>query len=175
MLMRKSLIPVATAAVACAAFLLPGGEDAPPEPATGKDLFSFVRALPSDNAVIPEPVRQEINVEPPAPEAAAIQAANAFQTEDAIRRMRAQGASDDEVYRARAAAMGAENAATLARMEQEEAQWQQRVAAYLAQRSASAADAAMLQALRDRLFTTDEQARLAAYEPAVMPLTGMPQ
>lgn len=177
MLIRKSLILIAATAVAGAAFLLHTEEDEPLEQATGQDMFSFVRPLPADNTgpAAVDPVRQDSVAETLSPEPAAVQAANAFQTEDAVRKMRAQGASDDEVYRARAAAMGAENAATLARMDREEALWQQRVAAYLAQRPASAGNPAMLQALRDRLFTVEEQARLAAYEPAALPLSGMPQ
>lgn len=177
MLMRKPMLWIAATAVACAAFLLQGGEDGPAEQAAGPDLFPFVRALPPDSTehAARETVRQDSIAKSPAPEPAAVLAANAFQIEDAVRRMRAQGASDDEVYRARAAAIGAESAATLARLDQAEAQWQQRVAAYLSQRPASAADPVMLQALKDRLFTVEEQARLAAYEPAPMPLTGLPQ
>lgn len=165
-----------TAAIGFAIFLR-GGEDEPVERAAGPDLFSFVRTLPADAG--DQPVRESGRpvalAESPQPEPAAVQAGNAFQTEEAVRRMRAQGASEDEVYRARAAAMGAESAATLARLDQEEAVWQQRVAAYLAQRQASVADPIALQALKDRLFTAEEQGRLAAYEPATVPLTGMPQ
>ncbi|WP_420473913.1 lipase secretion chaperone [Noviherbaspirillum sp. ST9] len=165
-----------TAAIGFAIFLR-NGEDEPAQQAASPDLFSFVRALPADAGN--QPARESsppvVTVELPQPEPAAVQAGNAFQTEAAVRRMRAQGASEDEVYRARAAAMGAESAATLARLDQEEALWQQRVATYLAQRQASAADPATLQALRDRLFTAEEQGRLAAYEPAPAPLTGMPQ
>lgn len=177
MQIRQHLLWIGVTLVIGFAVLLHGREDEPVERAVRPDLFSFVRALPVDTG---EPAAREMGrtdtaAQTPAPEAAAVQAANAFQTEDAVRRMRAQGASDDEVYRTRAAALGAENAATLARLDQEEALWQQRVAAYLSQRQASAADPVALQVLKDRLFTAEEQGRLSAYEPAAMPLTGVPQ
>lgn len=172
MQIRQPLLWIGVTAALGVAVFLHDREDEPVERATGPDMFSFVRALPADSGDKPvnETVRPVAAAEP-----AAVQAGNAFQTEEAVRRMRAQGASEDEVYRARATAMGAEAAATLARLDQEEALWQQRVAAYLAQRQASVADPVALQALKDRLFTAEEQGRLAAYEPAPMPLTGMPQ
>lgn len=176
MQIRQPLLWIGVTLAIGFAVLLPSREDEPVERAAKPDLFSFVRALPADTGdqSVRETGRPDAATELPAREPAAMQAANPFQTEEAVRRMRAQGASEDEVYRARAAALGAENAATLARLDREEALWQQRVAAYLAQR-ASAADPVALQALKDRLFTAEEQGRLAAYEPASMPLTGMPQ
>lgn len=177
MQIRQPLLWIGATLAIGLAFFLRDREDAQVERAAGPDMFSFVRALPADSGAPPvrETGRPDAAAESPAPEPGAVKAVSAFQTEEAVRRMRTQGASEDEVYRARAAAMGTEAAATLARLDQEEAAWQQRVAAYLAQRQASAADPAALQALRDRLFTVEEQGRLAAYEPAPVPLTGMPQ
>ena len=173
--MRQPLLWIAAMAAVGTAILLRDGKDGENgqvERTIGPDLFHFVRALPADTGgnVANETGLQDTTAEP-----AAVVAAKAFQTEEAVRRMRAHGSSDDEVYRARAAALGAETAATLARLDREEAHWQQRVAAYFLQRQASAADPMMLQALKDRLFSVEEQERLAAYEPALMPLTGMPQ
>lgn len=84
-------------------------------------------------------------------------------------RMREQGASDDEVYRMRASAVGPEAAARLAAVDREQATWQARVASYLAERSrlidSNPADSAALMQLRDARFNADEQKRLIAYEP----------
>jgi lipase chaperone LimK len=84
-------------------------------------------------------------------------------TEAAVQKLRAQGASDDDVYRLRAAAFSPEAANRLAELDREEAQWQARIAAYRAQR-ANAGDETALQQLRDKYFSADEQRRLGAYE-----------
>lgn len=92
--------------------------------------------------------------------------------EQAVQKMRAQGAGDNEVYRMRAAELSPEAAARLADLDREEAAWKSRIDAYLAQRGkllASAAvdadaRAAALQQLRDAQFRPDEQRRLGAYE-----------
>jgi lipase chaperone LimK len=91
--------------------------------------------------------------------------------EEAAQRIRAQGGSEDDVYRMRAAATSAEAANRLADLDREESAWKARIAGYLAQRGAalaapgSGADhAAATSELRDRLFTPEEQRRLAAYE-----------
>jgi len=93
--------------------------------------------------------------------------------EAAAQRIRAGGGSEDDVYRMRAAATSPEAANRLAEVDREEAAWKARIAAYQAQRSAvlaspggEAEHAAAMGALRDRLFTPDEQRRLAAYEGA---------
>ncbi|GAB3552192.1 hypothetical protein GCM10027343_37400 [Noviherbaspirillum agri] len=91
--------------------------------------------------------------------------------EQSVQQMRARGASEDEVYRARAQALSAETAARLASMEGEESAWQARVNAYIAERNAltgstlqtSEAQFAM-QKLRNARFTPEEQERLDAYE-----------
>ena len=91
--------------------------------------------------------------------------------EEAAQQIRAQGGSEDDVYRMRAAATSPEAANRLADVDREESAWKARIAAYQSQRSAvlaapgSDADrAAALSDLRNRLFTPDEQRRLAAYE-----------
>ncbi|OYU43952.1 MAG: lipase chaperone [Burkholderiales bacterium PBB4] len=89
--------------------------------------------------------------------------------------MRAQGASDDEVYRMRAQEFDASAAARLAELDREEADWKRRIAQYLEARTqilkaqANASVSERLQALTElqqRLFTEDERRRLVAYEPA---------
>lgn len=88
-----------------------------------------------------------------------------IRTEEAVQKLRAQGASDDEVYRLRAAAFSTEGAARLAELDRDEAAWQGRIKAYLAERSGMAPGAgAMQQQLRDKHFNADEQRRLGAYE-----------
>ena len=91
--------------------------------------------------------------------------------EDAAQKIREQGGSEDDVYRMRAAATSPEAANRLADLDRDEAAWKARIASYQAQRSAvlSAAGsdsdrAAAMSALRGRLFTPEEQRRLAAYE-----------
>ena len=91
--------------------------------------------------------------------------------EEAAQQLRAQGGSEDAVYRMRAAATSPEAANRLADLDRDEAAWQARIAAYQSQRgtvlSAPGSDAdraAAMTALRNRLFTPEEQRRLAAYE-----------
>jgi lipase chaperone LimK len=91
--------------------------------------------------------------------------------QQAAEQIRAQGGSEDDVYRMRAAATSPEAANRLADVDRDEAAWQARIAAYQAQRAAvlstpgSDADRqAATSDLRNRLFTPDEQRRLAAYE-----------
>ncbi|SHN39514.1 Lipase chaperone LimK [Duganella sacchari] len=87
--------------------------------------------------------------------------------EESVSAARARGADDNEVYRMRAAALSPAAAARLADVDREEADWQQRISAYQAQRKQllqNTASAASLQQLRDTGFTPDEQKRLPAYE-----------
>jgi len=91
--------------------------------------------------------------------------------EEAAQKIRAAGGSEDDVYRMRATATSPEAANRLADVDREEAAWKARIAAYQAQRGAvlaspgdEAAHASAMAALRNRLFTPDEQRRLAAYE-----------
>ena len=164
MKLRVSLTWIVVAALA-GTVLMRDDEEASPPPAGAPDLFSFVQPLPGDNASVA--THEVRHAAPAADSAPAAQATHVFTAEATVRQMRAHGASDDEVYRARAAALGAEKAASLARLDSEEAVWQQRVGVYLRERQAIAGDAA-LQALKERLFTAEEQVRLAAYEPAAL-------
>ena len=91
--------------------------------------------------------------------------------EEAAQQIRAQGGSEDDVYRLRAAATSPEAANRLADLDRDEAAWKARIATYRSQRGAllatpgSEADrTAAMSDLRNRLFTPEEQRRLAAYE-----------
>ena len=91
--------------------------------------------------------------------------------EEAAQRLRAQGGSEDDVYRMRAAATSPEAANRLADVDRDEAAWKARIASYQSQRgavlSAPGSDAdrtVAMSELRNRLFTPEEQRRLAAYE-----------
>jgi lipase chaperone LimK len=87
--------------------------------------------------------------------------------EDEVQKMRTQGASDQEIYRKRALAFSPEAAARLAHVDREEHEWKLRIQAYLTERSRLGySDPTVLQQLRERLFTADEQRRLAAFEPS---------
>ncbi|HYD60825.1 MAG TPA: lipase secretion chaperone [Noviherbaspirillum sp.] len=179
MLIRQTIPWIAGAVLAVAAVyaLMPDDKVEEARQAATTDLFAFVQALPQDAPNENRFTRTEMQSEGSAETATvatpeALAAADAFLTEETVRRMRAQGASDDEVYRARAAAMSAEKAAALARLDRDEEMWNRRVAAYQAQRNAL--DAYALQELRNRLFTAEEQEKLAAYEPSAVPILGMP-
>jgi lipase chaperone LimK len=78
-------------------------------------------------------------------------------------RLRAGGAGEEEVFRLRAEAFGAAAAQRLADVDREEAAWKRRIDAYLAERR-GLRDEAAVAALRNRMFSADEQRRLAAYE-----------
>ena len=88
--------------------------------------------------------------------------------------MRAQGASDDEIFRMRAKAFDTAAASRLAELDREEAAWKQRIGNYLEARDqvlkaqANASPSERLQALtnlQQSQFREAEQRRLAAYEP----------
>jgi lipase chaperone LimK len=78
-------------------------------------------------------------------------------------RLRASGAGEDDVYRLRAEAFGADAAGRLADVDRAEAAWKRRIDAYLAERR-GLRDEAAVAALRGRMFSADEQRRLGAYE-----------
>jgi lipase chaperone LimK len=78
-------------------------------------------------------------------------------------RLRAGGAGEEDVFRLRAEAFGADAAQRLADVDREEAAWKRRIDAYLAERR-GLRDEAAVAALRDRMFSEDEQRRLGAYE-----------
>lgn len=91
--------------------------------------------------------------------------ARVIRTEEAVAQMRARGATDDEVYRMRAAAFSPEGANRLAELDREEAAWKGRIQAWHLERAAiPAQDAQARQQLRDKHFNADEQRRLGAYE-----------
>ena len=88
-----------------------------------------------------------------------------IRTEESVQKMRDQGASDDDVYRVRAAAFSTEGASRLAQLDREEAHWKLRMAAYKADRATVPAGAeAVLQQLRSKYFSEEEQRRLGAYD-----------
>lgn len=92
--------------------------------------------------------------------------------DEATQRLRAAGASEEEVFRVRAAAYSPEVAQRLMEADQKEKIWQSRVASYLAERTRLIEDAALsyasraasLQQLSDAHFNADEQTLISAYE-----------
>jgi Proteobacterial lipase chaperone protein len=164
------------------AMLMPEADDAEQRrDAAEPNLFPFVRALDSlPNAeIIPAAAAPAASGQAGAATLAASAAdrmapAHVADIETKVRQLRALGASDDEVYRLRAAALSAQAANELARIDRDEAVWQQRVAAYLEQRNrlavqGGAASFDVLAQLRDAHFTPEEHARLAASEPSLFP------
>jgi lipase chaperone LimK len=87
--------------------------------------------------------------------------------QEAAERMRASGTDDEAIFRMRAEAFGADAAGRLADVDREEAAWKGRIAAYLAQRR-GLSDEAAVAALRSRMFSEEEQRRLAVYEAGQM-------
>ena len=83
--------------------------------------------------------------------------------EESVEQMRARGAGDEEVFRARAAALDPDAARRLAEVDRAEADWRRRIAAYLDARR-GLRDTRALAGLRERMFTAEEQRRLPAYE-----------
>lgn len=88
--------------------------------------------------------------------------------------MRAQGASEQDVFNMRAKALNPEAAARLAEVDREEAAWKARINTYLQERSkllekmAQASNAereAAIRKLQQSMFNSDEIPRLVAYEP----------
>lgn len=96
-----------------------------------------------------------------------------IQVEQTAQTMRANGASDDDIYRMRAKALDPQAAVRLAEVDREEKAWQDRIAVYLSERSKvlkTQADApeserqTALNLLQQSQFTEEERRRLAAYE-----------
>lgn len=88
-----------------------------------------------------------------------------IRTEESVRKLREQGASDDEIYRLRAAAFSTEAANRLADLDREEETWKGKIKVYLAERaSLPAGSEGAMQQLRDKYFSAEEQRRLGAYE-----------
>lgn len=92
--------------------------------------------------------------------------------EEAAEQMRTKGASEDDIYRMRAAALSPAAATRLAELDQNEANWKNRISSYLTERQRIRQDVrlaggqrqARLQQLREAQFSVDEQKRLPAYE-----------
>jgi lipase chaperone LimK len=84
--------------------------------------------------------------------------------EERVDAARAGGASADDIFRLRAGALDAQAAARLAQLDQEQADWLRRIAAYRSASANLAGNQAAIQQLRDSLFTPGEQKRLGAYE-----------
>ena len=96
-----------------------------------------------------------------------------IQVEQTAQTMRANGASDDDIYRMRAKALDPQAAVRLAEVDREEKAWKDRIAVYLNERSKvlkTQADAPeserqnALAQLQQSQFSEEERRRLAAYE-----------
>lgn len=96
-----------------------------------------------------------------------------IQVEQTAQTMRANGASDDDIYRMRAKALDPQAAVRLAEVDREEKAWKDRIAVYLGERSKllkTQADApeserqTALMQLQQSQFSEEERRRLAAYE-----------
>ena len=112
-------------------------------PQAAPDYFSFVKAMPYTEAA-------------PAPQVKALPPA-LLEVEAKVGKLRAGGASADDVYRVRAQALPAATVAQLTEMEQAEAAWRQRAAA-------AHADAGTLST-----FTVQEKAQLEQYAETQRP------
>lgn len=93
--------------------------------------------------------------------------------EEQAQNLRASGATDEEIFRMRAAATSPEAAARLAEVDKEEAAWKSRIQQYLDQKNRLNTEMAFhsesekqgaLQQVRNQFFSADEQRRLPAYE-----------
>ncbi len=91
--------------------------------------------------------------------------------EEQANAMRNQGASEDDVYRMRAAAISPDAANRLAQVDREEADWKSRIQRYLNERRSLLSLglneiqlSQSIQELRNRYFSTQEQLRLPVYE-----------
>lgn len=84
--------------------------------------------------------------------------------EQQVASARNSGASDDDIYRLRAAAFDPQAAGRLAQLDREQADWLRRIAAYRSASAGLGGNQAAIQQLRDSLFTSWEQKRLGAYE-----------
>lgn len=168
-------------------FVMWPGEKAVQRTAAEPDLFSFIKPMggepPADASAQPAPAsgttaaEQAISyaAEQPAlrdvPDATMKIAA----AQENVQRMRRRGASEDEVYRMRAAELSAQAAAHLGKMERDENAWNARVGAYLAERdkllggNSGMYPEEALQQLRNARFTADEQKLLTTYESAGFP------
>ncbi len=97
-----------------------------------------------------------------------------LQLEEKARSLRAQGGSEDEVYRLRAQTLDPAAAGRLAQVDKEEMAWKARIDHYLVERAGllrklgeapESERSAALNALQQAQFSELERKRLAAYEP----------
>jgi hypothetical protein len=178
------------AAILLAAFFSLSGDEPPPAPRPAEpELFPFLKpmdAVAAETAFAhPAPAIEEEKatgpgrpVHPPLAEAPD----KVLAVEREASRMRAQGASEDEIYRMRAGALSAETASRIADMERAEIAWRLRLDAYLSARArllaldgtANDSTRQALQQLRNTHFSMQEQERLAASEPAGFPVPTLP-
>ena len=180
--------PIASAAAAAVLVVLLSShmrsDDAAPKPATEPDFFAFVRPTVSaapgagDALIVKPELKQLFDEHLAGSEQKPIEAMRVVSVEQAVQKMRAQGAGENEIYRLRASALAADAVARLSAMEQGEREWKSRIDAYLAERdhllrssdkAAQTDHAAALQQLREARFTPEEQARLAAYTQPTTP------
>ncbi|MFZ6688100.1 lipase secretion chaperone [Undibacterium sp. SXout11W] len=93
--------------------------------------------------------------------------------EEQAKKMRNEGASEDDIYRMRAAATSPEAANRLAQLDRDNDDWNKRISLYLENRKQLISSPTngsnndqqnALQQLRNKYFTSQEQRRLAAYE-----------
>lgn len=131
----------------------------------------------NQNAALTEAQRQErleaLNyAAPPVLRAAQEAPLKAARLEEATQKLRADGASEEDVFRLRAEAFSPEVAQRLMEAEQKEKVWQNRVASYIAERNRVIEDpalpyanrAAALQQLLDAHFNADEQTLVSVHE-----------
>lgn len=174
----KAVFRIGAAALLAAAFFawdtMREEEHVPAKLRTEPDLFSFVKPMPGAMTHMPLAAGPAQSVEMPLPGEASAPGL-LVHTEQAVRQARARGASEDDIYRLRAAGWSAATATQLADMEREEAAWQARIGAYFAERdrllasvgtNSGAGASELLRRLRDARFSTEEQQRLAAFEAA---------
>lgn len=191
---RKTIAWIGAATLTTALFtVLMWPEESVPKPAAEPDLFAFIKpsadAQASEGAKPASATRRRKPSGDTDEERSALYAAQqaalrevpdatmkVASVQEAAQKMRSQGASEDDIYRMRAAELSTEAAAQLAGMDREENAWKTRISAYLAERNrllngneAGAPHQDALQQLRDARFTAEEQKLLAAYEPLNVP------
>lgn len=141
-----------------------------------QDYFPFLKPM---ERIAPDSMRTSNDQQQaPAPLATQPTPTDIANAQIAAQTMRAQGATEDDIKRMRAAALPAETTTRLTEIDKAETAWNARVGAYLGERgrlldsavSVSAQDQQqVLQRLRDARFTAQEQSALAAYESSGRP------
>lgn len=173
---------VTLAAAFFISMMLSQDDDVAPVQTSKVDLFPFLKpvlATPATDDVKDMSADRQDPGRTPSTPASGIAAAtptHVASVEALVQGMRTQGASEDEIYRVRAAGLSAEAAAQLAGMDREETAWQRRIHIYLAERGRlldgrlpGAEQTEALQRMRDARFTPEEQDRLAAHESGGAP------